>query len=94
VRPAYFNRVLVGFLLVVTAGCSSTLPHLEPYRDVSCFGRAKVPLLQAILTAENFRGERAVDGEFNITREMGCLSGDPGHYDIVFFTKARLGGPL
>jgi uncharacterized membrane protein YkoI len=47
-------------------------------------------LLDAILAAESFRGERAVDGEYNITREMACLTGDPGHYDITFFRDGEL----
>jgi len=84
------GRIIVGVLFLAIAGCASGFSHIEPYRDVSCFGRAKVSLLNAILAAESFRGERAVDGEFNITREMACLSGDPGHYDIVFYHEGEL----
>jgi uncharacterized membrane protein YkoI len=84
------NKILVGVLLAGLIGCSTASPHIEPYRDVSCFRQATVPLLDAILAAESFRGERAIDGEYNITREMACLTGDPGHYDIMFFHDGEL----
>ena len=85
-----FNRFLTGMLIFGTLGCAGSLPHIEPYRDVSCFRQADVQLLDAILAAESFRGERAVDGEYNITTELACLTGDPGHYDIIFFHEGEL----
>jgi uncharacterized membrane protein YkoI len=85
-----FSRILMGGLLLGIASCTTASFHIEPFRDVSCFGRAPVTLLNAILAAESFRGERTIDGEYNITREMACLTGDPGHYDITFFRDGEL----
>lgn len=85
-----FNRILAVILACWTCGCATSMPHIEPYRDVSCFRQANVQLLDAILAAESFRGERVIDGEYNITTELACLTGDPGHYDITFFHEGEL----
>jgi hypothetical protein len=85
-----FKPVLAAILVSGMSGCATSLPHVEPYRDVSCFRQSGVQLVDAILAAESFRGERAIDGEYNITTELGCLSGDPGHYDITFFHDGEL----
>jgi hypothetical protein len=34
--------------------------------------------------------KRVVDAEYNMETELGCLRGDPGHYDIVFYDGDRL----
>ena len=85
-RPLPALSLLIALAL---AGCA-TPGHVEPYRDVSCLGMTHVSLIQAIEAAERSRGIRVIDAEFNMETEMGCLGGDHGHYDIVFYQDGTL----
>jgi hypothetical protein len=51
---------------------------------------ADVSLADAIAAAEHSSNKRVVEAEYNVETEMGCISGDPGHYDIVFYDQGRL----
>jgi uncharacterized membrane protein YkoI len=71
-------------------GCATSPRHIEPYRDVSCFGRAAIPLVDAIAAAETSLHQTVIDAEYNIESEMACVEGDPGHYDITFYVNGEL----
>ena len=43
--------LLVGCCLMV-GGCATAPGHVEPYKDVSCLGRAAISLADAIAAAE------------------------------------------
>jgi hypothetical protein len=86
-----FRAILVLCAVLGAAGCATTSgQHVEPYRDVSCFGHARVSLAEAIAAAERARGATVVDAEYNCEQEMGCLAGNPGGYDVTFFADGRL----
>ena len=79
----------IGFCLVL-GGCGTGSRHVEPFRDVSCLGRAPVSLADAIAGAETSLHQNVVDAEYNIESEMACIEGDPGHYDITFYDNGEL----
>lgn len=85
----YLNILILGGLLAI-AGCATSGRHVEPYRDVACFGRAKIALAEAIAAAEQSIGQMVVDAEYNCAEEMSCLSGIPGRYDITLYSDGRL----
>jgi uncharacterized membrane protein YkoI len=61
----------------------------EPFREVSCFEAARVSLKDAIASAEGGDG-RAIDADYRLDEEMGCLTGDPGVYDITLLAGGRI----
>jgi uncharacterized membrane protein YkoI len=75
---------------IVLAACATAPVHVEPYRDISCVSRAPISLAQAIAAAEDSRGQTVIDAEYNIERELGCLQGDRGHYDVTLYDDGRL----
>jgi uncharacterized membrane protein YkoI len=79
----------IGFCFVLGA-CATGPRHVEPFRDVSCLGRAPVRLADAIAAAETSLRQRVIDAEYNTESEMACIEGDPGHYDITFYDKGEL----
>jgi uncharacterized membrane protein YkoI len=86
-----FRILLVSIALLAAAGCASSgSGHIEPYRDVACFLRAKVSLAAAIEAAGKAHSGRVVDAEYNCDEEMGCITGNPGRYDVTFAENGRL----
>ena len=83
------KALVIGSCLFLGA-CATGPRHVEPYRDVSCLGRAPVSLADAIAAVEASLHENVVDAEYNIESEMACLEGDPGHYDITFYDNGEL----
>jgi hypothetical protein len=77
-------------LALASSGCATPSGHVEPIRDVTCIAMADVPLAQAIAAAERSSNKRVVDAEYNQESELGCLRGDPGHYDVVFYDGGAL----
>jgi hypothetical protein len=77
-------------LCFVLGACATGPRHVEPFRDVSCLGRAPVGLADAIAAAETSLDQKVVDAEYNIESEMACIEGDPGHYDITFYDNGAL----
>src|SRR5688572_4836595 len=85
------KRLLMGSALIIgLAGCATPAWHAEPYRDLSCVAMADVSLAEAIEAAEETHGLRVIDAEYNMETEMGCLRGDPGHFDVTFFQNGKL----
>lgn len=70
--------------------CATGSRHVEPYRDVSCLGRAPVALADAIAAVETSLHQKVIDAEYNIESEMACIEGDPGHYDVTVYDGGRL----
>ena len=88
---ARFSCVVLAVCAVLGAGgCATSAQHVEPYRDIACFGRAKIPLTEAIATAERAQGETVIDAEYNCDEELACVRGDPGQYRITFFANGKL----
>ena len=79
----------VGCCLMV-GGCATGPSHVEPYKDISCLGRAAISLADAIAAAEASLDQRVVDAEYNIESEMACAEGDPGHYDVTLYVDGTL----
>jgi hypothetical protein len=83
-------KVLAIGCCFAALGCATPSTHVEPYRDVSCLGHAAVSLVDAISAAETSLHQRVIDAEYNIESEMACLEGDPGHYDITYYSDGQL----
>lgn len=79
---------VLGLALAVTA-CATT-DHVEPYRDIACFNRAAVSLSEAVSFANEARDALVIDAEYNCQQELGCLTGNPGGYDITYYDAGRL----
>jgi hypothetical protein len=80
----------LGIVAAALGGCATSSQHVEPYRDVSCFQRAQISLAQAIATAEQERGQMAIDAEYNCAAELDCVRGNPGQYRIAFLSEGQL----
>jgi hypothetical protein len=61
----------------------------EPFREVECIERAKFSLKDAITAAEA-RGGIVLDSNFREDEELGCLTNNPGAYDITMLGGAQL----
>jgi hypothetical protein len=81
---------LVATFLAVLGACATSQQHVEPYRDIACFQRARVSLAQAIDTAERSQRKTVVDAEYNCGAELDCVRGNPGQYRVTFFAEGRL----
>ena len=55
----------------------------------SCLERAHVSLRQAITTVES-EGGRVLDANFRQEQELGCLTGNPGLYDMTLLAGGRI----
>ena len=86
-RPVTLALLMVS--AVFLSSCAYDLAEIEPYREVACFGQAKVSLRDAVETAET-EGGRAIDGSYRQVREMGCLERDAGYYDVTVLIGAKL----
>lgn len=84
-----FVSLAIG-LSFALGGCATASRHVEPYRDVSCLGRAPVRLAEAIAAAEASLHQKVIDAEYNVESEMACIEGDEGHYDITFYDNGQL----
>lgn len=83
-----FGLTAALITLLALSGCATS--GVEPFRDISCFERAKVPLIDAINTAERSQGQKVIDAEYNCAAELACLTGNPGQYRITLFADDRL----
>jgi len=81
---------LVALIVALAAAGCGTFGHVEPYRDVVCFGRAKISLSDAIEAAGKANRGPVIDAEYNIAEEMGCERGNPGRYDLTLIEDGRL----
>ena len=85
------NKVPLAIALLVTlGGCATSQHHVEPYRDIACFQRARVSLGEAIEAAERSQKQVVIDAEYNCAAELDCMRGNPGQYRVTFFTEGRL----
>jgi hypothetical protein len=89
-RNSDARRVSTLLFALLASACATPSGHIEPYRDVTCIAMAEIPLAEAIAAAERSANKRVVDAEYNMETELGCLRGDPGHYDVVFYDGDRL----
>jgi len=80
--------VTAGMML---CGCSTTLAGFEPAREVVCFGSARIALADAVGAAER-EGGRVIDAHYHQPDELGCLSGNPGSYEIVMVREGAVSG--
>lgn len=87
---AHKLKVLAIGCCFLLGACATGSGHVEPYRDVSCLGRAPVTLADAIAAAEASLHQEVIDAEYNIESEMACIEGDPGHYDITLYDNGEL----
>jgi len=70
-------------------GCAVPLTEIEPYREVACFGAAKVSLRDAVEAAE-IEGGSAIDASYRQVKEFGCLQRDAGYYDVTILLQGQL----
>jgi uncharacterized membrane protein YkoI len=84
----YGLRMLAAAALLGVAGCEHS-GVFEPFREVSCFEAARVSLKDAIATAEAGDG-KALDADYRQDEEMGCLTNDPGVYDVTVLASGRI----
>ena len=87
---SHYAISLAAGILFIASGCATSPGHIEPYTDVACFERAAVSLSQAIAAAETARGGMVIDAEYNCPEEQGCLTGNPGGYDVTFYGNGQL----
>jgi len=71
------------------AGCAVPFTEIEPYREVACFGAAKVSLRDAVEAAE-IEGGTAIDAAYRQVKEFGCLQRDAGYYDVTILLQGQL----
>jgi hypothetical protein len=74
---------------IAFAGCAVPLTEIEPYREVACFGAAKVSLRDAVDAAE-VEGGTAIDAAYRQVKEFGCLERDAGYYDVTVLLDGQL----
>jgi uncharacterized membrane protein YkoI len=74
--------------LMGIAGCEH-MGVFEPFREVECLERASVSLEDAIAAAEA-SGGKALDADYREEEEMGCLTNNPGVYDITLFADGKI----
>ena len=84
------RKLLTVLCCLVVGGCTTARDHIEPYKNISCLGRAAISLADAIAAAEAAANQRVVDAEYNIESEMACAEGDPGHYDVTLYVDGTL----
>lgn len=84
-----FLSALVAVAPVTISACALNPIEIEPYREVSCFQRARVSLKDAVEAAER-NGGTAIGGDYIQDREMGCIVGDPGYYEVTLLSGRKL----
>lgn len=84
-----FLSALVALAPVAICGCALNPTEIEPFREVSCFQAAKISLKDAIEAAER-NGGTAIGGDYIQDREMGCIVGDPGYYEVTLLSGPKL----
>jgi hypothetical protein len=80
---------LVAVAPVIISGCALNPTEIEPYREVSCFQAARVSLNDAVEAAQR-SGGTAIEGDYIQDREMGCIVGDPGYYEVTLLSGRKL----
>ena len=68
--------------LVGLAGCQHEAPISMPM-EIACFQAVRVSLKDAILTAEEQVGGRAIDASYRRNAMWGCAQDAPGVYDVT-----------
>lgn len=81
-------NAIVAVALTGLAACQH-VGVFEPFREVECVERAKVSLKDAITAAEA-RGGIVLDSNFREDEELGCLTNNPGVYDITMLGGTQL----
>ena len=77
------------FALLAVYGCAVSPLEIEPYREVSCFQGARISLKDAVEVAER-NGAKAIDADYVQDREMGCVVGQAGYYEVTLLSQGRL----
>jgi uncharacterized membrane protein YkoI len=77
------------FIAVGVVGCGH-VGGFEPFREVSCFGGAKISLKEAVAAAEA-TGGRTLDADYRQDDEMGCIRGNAGVYDVTLISGGTIG---
>ena len=86
------SRTLPGVLalaLLAVYGCAVSPIEIEPYREVSCFEGAGISLKTAVEAAEK-SGGKAIDADYIQDKEMGCVVGQPGYYEVTLLSQGKL----
>jgi len=84
-----FVCALAAPALIGISGCALNPMEIEPYREVSCFQAAKVSLKDAVEAAER-NGGNAIEADYIQDKEMGCVQGEPGYYEVTLLSGPKL----
>src|SRR6266566_2357982 len=84
-----FVCALAAPALIGISGCALNPMEIEPYREVSCFQAAKVSLKDAVEAAER-NGGNAIEADYIQDKEMGCVSGEQGYYEVTLLSGRAL----
>ncbi len=84
-----FLVAISAISLMAVAACATHPGEFEPFREVSCFQAARVSLTEAIAAAEA-RGGKALDADYREDEEMGCLTNEPGVYDVTLLDRGTI----
>jgi hypothetical protein len=82
-----FVSTLCG--VVFLSACAVPFTEIEPYREIACFGAAKVSLRDAVEAAE-IEGGTAIDAAYRQVKEFGCLQRNAGYYDVTILLQGQL----
>lgn len=82
--------ILTLVTCMLVGGCATGSRHVEAARDVSCIGRAVVPLADAIAATEATLHQPVIDAEYDMDWGPGCAPGDAGHYDMTLYVNGEL----
>jgi hypothetical protein len=82
------QNVVIGLALIVLSGCEH-VGVFEPFREVECVQRAQVSLKSAVEAAEA-EGGSALDADYRLDDELGCIRGEPGTYDITLLRNGKV----
>ena len=84
------STILTVLTCVFTGGCATGSHQVELTKDVSCIGRATVPLANAIAATEAALHLPVIDAEYDMNWELGCAPNDAGHYDLTLYAHGEL----
>lgn len=84
-----FVSALAALALIGISGCALNPTEIEPYREVSCFQAAKISLKDAVEAAER-NGGNAIEADYIQDKEMGCVQGEPGYYEVTLLSGPKL----
>ena len=84
------NTILTLLTCILMGGCATDSHQAEPTREVSCIGRATVPLANAIAAVEAALHLPVIDAEYDMNWGPGCAPNDAGHYDLTLYAHGEL----